>query len=510
MGALAAGLILMFVVSALLRLRYPFPLEQLEGTMALGVAHVAHGLPLYTRPDFTFIPYMYSPAYFYVAAFVAKTVGTGLLALRLVSILSTLGCFAVIFALVFTETRSRFAALAGAGLYAAAYPVTHNWFDLGRVDSLYVFLVLVALLATRKLHPVLAALAWTLAFLAKQTIAPVAILMLFWNLKRPLLQRSRKQLAGLATFLFALISCNAWLDHSTHRWFSFYVYTVPGANSDLRLHAAAFFPSASLLAPFSIALVVIAAAALLTHLQWHAPRTRFYLFAGISITGICWFLAAHAGATSNTAMPAYAILAVAFGVSLARLLDQLNESSFSATRASCALLLLAVSAQLASQLYSPKLTAPTPEVQASQQMFVDWLRMFPGDVWVPAHPYEAVMAGKLSHPDDAAIHDAMRPNNSAVRASLTHAIQQAVDTESFDAIVLDRLPQDEMQASWIPLDWRAHYPVLGLVPGSSQANPFSPRPRYVLLPCRSMSLPAVHAVRILSSTTPPCPDSPSR
>lgn len=507
---LSAGLILLFIVSGLLRLHYPFPLEQLEGSMALGVARVAHGLPLYARPDFTFIAYMYSPAYFYVAGCVARLLGTGLFSLRLVSFLSTLGCFVVIAALIFTDTKSRFAALAGAGLYAAAYPVTQHWFDLGRVDSLYVLLVLLALFATRRLHPVLAALVWTLAFLAKQTIAPVALIVLCWNAKQADSKGWRSAIAGCGAFVLFSSASMAWLDRVTHGWFGYYVFTVPHANSDLRLHAAAFFPSFVVLAPFGVAVVVIAAALLFTHIHWKGSPARFYLLAGGSTLTLCWFLNAHAGATANTAMPLYAILAVGFGIALARLLGWLSALAPSHVHTGEIVLLLAVAAQLASQLYSPKLTAPLPELHTSQQQFVNWLRLFPGEVLIPAHPYEAMLAGKLAHPDEAAIHDALRPGWASVDRPLVNEIQRAIDTESLDAIVLDRSPQEETEAApWLPADWRTHYPVLGLVPGSDQVNPFSPGPRYVALPCRALGWPAAQALDLiqipLPSGPPPCP-----
>ncbi len=506
---LAWGLLLLFLITSLRRLAYPFPLEQLEGTMALAVARVAQGLPLYVRPNFQFIPYMYSPAYFYVAGCAAKLLGSGFpapgfLALRLVSLLSTLGCFAVLYTLVVTETKNRLAALAGMGLYATAYPVTQNWFDLGRVDSLYVLLVLLALLATRWLHPVLAALAWTLAVLAKQTIAPVALIVLCLDWKRP-----RRVLAGVGTFLLTSLGSAAWMNHATQGWFRYYVVTVPQANSDLHLHAAAFFPSLALLAPFGVALAVIAAALLLTNVDWHSERASFYLFASGSLLALCWFLAAHAGATANTAMPLYALLAVAFGVAFARLFAWLRGLSTLSARAGEALLLLAVCAQLASQLYSPKLSIPSPDVRVSEQQFVDWLRLFPGDIWVPTHPYEAVLAGKSAHSDEAAIHDALRPGQAAINRPLLREIRQAIDTESLDAIVLDRAPQEETDAApWLPTDWQTHYPVVGLVPGSDAAHAFFPLPRYVLLPCRALSLAAVQGVRLLSSVAnPPCPES---
>ncbi len=153
--------------------------------MLLGAERVAQGLPLYVRPNFHFIPYMYAPAYYYVSGWAVRLLGPSFLALRLISLLSTCGAFAIIYALVLVDTggsrkRRHLAAFAGAALYASAFPWTRGWFDLGRLDSFYIFLLLLALLCTRlsesRLNPVIAAVAWTLTFLAKQTIFPVALI----------------------------------------------------------------------------------------------------------------------------------------------------------------------------------------------------------------------------------------------------------------------------------------------------------------------------------------------
>ncbi|HUZ05038.1 MAG TPA: hypothetical protein VMU62_06755, partial [Acidobacteriaceae bacterium] len=219
----------------------------------------------------------------------------------------------------------------------------------------------------------------------------------------------------------------------------------------------------------------------------------------------------HAGATANTPMPVYAILAVAFGIALARLFHWLPRLSAAWSQAGLTLLLLATCTQLASQFYSPKLSIPSPEVRASQQQFVDWLRSFPGDAFVVDHPYAGVLAGKLPHADETAIHDALRPGLPAINRPLLHEIHRAVDQESFDAIVLDRMPPHKPSEArpydaWLPQDWQTHYPILGLAPGSGQASPFGPLPRYVLLSCRASELAAAKDIKILSSSASvPCP-----
>jgi hypothetical protein len=489
--------IALFLMASLGRLDYPFPLEQLEGSMLLAAERVAHGLPIYVRPNFHFIPYMYAPAYYYVSGWMVRLLGPRFLALRLVSLLSTCASMALIYLLILfdapgTGRRRHLAALAGAGLYAAAYPWTREWFDLGRLDSFYILLLLLALLCTRRLHPVLAAVAWTAAFLAKQTIFPVALVMLCVEWKRP-----RRLLLGLGAFLLLTAISVRLLDHATQDWFWFYAFTVPHANADLLLRPLVFYLPSQLIAPFGVALLLALIAWVSTRPSLSRAATRFYLLAGISLLGLCWFLQAHAGATANTPMPAYAILAAAFGISFARLDTLFALNSREAARV---FLLAAVAIPLISWVYNPHDLVPHRDLVSSQKELIAWLRAFPGDVFLLSHPYEGVMAGKQWHPDNAALHDALRPNLPEVRQPILAKIVAEVDQEKFDAIVLDGSPEQSLsQQTWLPRDTAQHYPIVGIVPGSGVSDPFGPHPAYFLLPCRERDLAIVQGWTLLET-----------
>ena len=305
LALLALVPIALFIVASLGRLAYNFPLEQLEGSMLLAAERVAHGQPIYIRPNFTFIPYMYAPAYYYVSGWAVRLLGPRFLALRLVSLLSTCASMAVIYLFVFldapgTRARRHLAALAGAALYVAAYPWTREWFDLGRLDAFYILLLLLALLSTRYLHPIIAAAVWTLAFLAKQTIFPVALVMLCVDWKRP-----RRLLLGVGSFLLMTAISSRLLDHATDGWFWFYAFTVPHANADLWLRPAVFYISSQLVAPFGVALLIIAMACV-----WTRPssgrRENALLPDGRGIP--IWTLLVSAGARGRYRQYAHACL----------------------------------------------------------------------------------------------------------------------------------------------------------------------------------------------------------
>jgi hypothetical protein len=143
---------------------------------------------------------------------------------------------------------------------------------------------------------------------------------------------------------------------------------------------------------------------------------------------------------------------------------------------------------------------PHRDLVTSQEELIAWLRVFPGDVFLPSNPYEGVLAGKQWHPDNAALHDALRPDlpdiNNAVRAK----IGEEVDQTKFDAIVLDGLPGDILPSqAWLPADLIQRYPIVGVVPGSDVGDPFGPHPSYFLLPCREKGLAVAHGWKLLES-----------
>lgn len=512
--------ILLFLIAGIRRLHYPYLLEQLEGPMLLAAERVAHGLPIYMRPNFTFIPYMYAPAYYYVSGWMVRWLGASFFPLRLLSLLSTCGSFTVIYFFVLFETtgtlrRRHLASLAAAALYAAMYPWTREWFDLARLDSFYILLLLLALLCTRRLHPVLAAAAWTLAFLAKQTILPLGLLMLCWDWKRP-----RRMLLGTGSFLLMAGTATRLLDHTTHGWFWFYAFTVPHANADLLVRPLVFFLPSQVLAPFGIALLV-------TALAWGrtsnglrgktidanaAPVKNFYMLAGFSTLALCWFLQGHAGATNNTVMPFYAVFAVIFGISFWRLDAWLAQKT--GREPARILLLAAVGLQLISWVYNPHDMVAQPALVTSHDALATWMRSLPGDVFFPASPYEAVRAGKNWHPDIPALHDALRLGDPQINRPLLAEIKAIIDREQFDAIVLDGAPPQVLRGQpWLPADLMDHYPVVGLVPGGDVGDPFAPHPVYFMLPCREQSRAIAEGWALIETRGQlPCPltDTPRR
>src|SRR6267143_1685706 len=89
--------ILAYLFVALARMGYPFELEWMEGGMVDHVRRVLLGLPIYAKPSIEFVSFLYPPLYYEAAAVFSKVLGPGFLPLRLLSFLSSVGVFVLIF-----------------------------------------------------------------------------------------------------------------------------------------------------------------------------------------------------------------------------------------------------------------------------------------------------------------------------------------------------------------------------------------------------------------------------
>ena len=106
LGAASVYLIALLAYTALFRIGFPYELEWLEGWTVDSTRRVLEGKSLFPEPSVEFVPYIYTPLYTYAAAGLAKIVGIGFLAPRLLSVLCAVGCLVLTYVLVRRETSS--------------------------------------------------------------------------------------------------------------------------------------------------------------------------------------------------------------------------------------------------------------------------------------------------------------------------------------------------------------------------------------------------------------------
>jgi hypothetical protein len=474
-GALTLLFAGLFLWAAVKRMLYPFEVEWIESGILVSVLRIVHGQGLYVAPTLDYVPYLYTPFYLYVAAAVTKAVGAaghGYLGMRLVSTLSTLGSCCAIYALVKTETPRRLAAIAAVGLYLASYPAVGGFFDIGRVDSLFVFLLLVALLLQRRGYPVMAALVWVLVFQTKQTVLPLAFLILLAEWPRP-----KRMISAMLTFGIVVGASVVWMNHATHGWYDFYIFGVV-RGLPLVLRQAVLFVPLMLLGPTVAAWVLIVAAVVTTRMK--LDRAMFYLFVSFALFAGIWFVESHRGASLNAVMPVYAWTAVLFGVAVAKLLD----ASVTQPRLQLAVL-FGVALQLVTMIYNPGRFVPPADAVQRSQAFVARVRALPGDVYVLNHSYDAVLAGKQPHAEGEALGAVLDAKLGKTSADLQSQLDMAMASHRYSAVVVDAL--ETKNTNW---GFEKTYP-LQISTGLSNYRYLTSEPQWFLLPCDSVEMKTV-------------------
>jgi len=315
-GALfiAIGYVGLYLSIALLRVTYPFDLEWMEGGSVEHVRRVLTGRPIYLAPSLEFIPYPYPPLYYYVSAAVAQILGVTPTSLRLVSIVSSLASFVAIYLLVKRETGNRYAAGLAAGLFAATFRIGGAWFDIARVDSLFLALFLSGLYLirahTKHTMLVCAGLLFSLAILTKQTAlvmtGPVILCLAMTDVRRALILIGVVGLvAGGGTLA---------LDYLSDGWYTYYIFELP-AQFAARLvrPRLVFFWTDDILSPLTIA-CGLAAIGLASMLSTSKSRGGFYLVVTAGMLLAAWLPRLQSGGYDNTLMPAFAGISILFGI----------------------------------------------------------------------------------------------------------------------------------------------------------------------------------------------------
>jgi hypothetical protein len=425
--AAAAAFLGMYVVVALLRMRYPFELEWMEGGVVDHVRWILSGRPLYGPPSLDFVPYMYTPLYFYLGALVSKVTGAGFAPLRGLSLAASLGCFAMLFLLIRRETGSGFSGFVGAGLFAATYPLSGYWFDIARPDSLLLLLVLSVVYVVR-LHPqplpllLGGALAWV-AFLAKQSAAPLLAAVPL----AAVVNYGRRSLFLIGGALISFLAGNWLLDRAYHGWFSYYVIDLPRGTMVSQWRVVGFWVSELL--PSLFIAVLIAALWLGRELaRGDRARGRFYLAIVLGMVGGSWLVRVHSATYYNALIPAHAALAMLCGLALGW--------AGRSTRRRVGLYAMCL-VQFALLAYNPARLLPSARDAEAGRAMVATLAAIEGEVYLQEHGYLAALAGKRTYAHGLAMRDVHRGDAGPASQELHAEVQRAIEERRFAAWVLD-------------------------------------------------------------------------
>jgi len=278
----------------------------------------------------------------------------------------------------------------------------------------------------------------------------------------------------------------AWLTYATGGWYRYYIFGMVGGFGYDRQNVLGFFSSDLFVC--GIALLIALTALLLERTNWRetirTPAFCFYLLGTVGMVVFTGYIRAHRGANTNTLIPAYAWIAVLFGVALGRLYKRFDASRSSMARVVLAVLMLAAIAQIVLLRYSLDDAIPGSDEVAVRDAFETTLRGIPGDVLVLSHPEDARMAGKTEYASSEATGAVIDAHSQQNGDRLMAQYAALIHSGRLSAVVLDWPAEHYLQEarSWAPKDLLAHYPLRVDAVGGD-ARRFSSEPKYIYLPC---------------------------
>ena len=384
-----------YLYVAFRRITYPYDLDFIEDNMLMQAIQVSLGKPVYVPPNADFVPQVYMPLYTALSGWIFKVITPSYLPLRLISFSATILTAIMIFSISRRISNNSGIACCAAGLFLAGYRTTGGWYDLARVDALYVMLTLsgTSLLVYGKENRFklpFVGFILALAFLTKQNglfFAFVVTVYLAFT-------AGWQVLTFAISFTLVSVIPVLYLNQVSQGWFSIYVFKIAYL-SPIDFHRVAttlkddlFGSMIGLTIPFIIAVVSLiwherGKSALIEPWNWFIGAALF-----ISIAG-----RASVGGNRNNFMPAYTFLCIA--PALAARETRLWRDRWQVHARSGLFLLIIIQFVLTSLI--PKYPVgfiPTSSMKIAGDRLIQHIASVHGPVLVLMHPYYALLAGK--------------------------------------------------------------------------------------------------------------------
>ena len=432
--SLALYFLASYGVVGALRLTSPLELEWMEGGAVLHVHQLLQGRALYPPPSIEFTPFTYPPLYFWLSAALVPILGDGFLPLRAVSFISSWIVIVLLYLLTVHETGMRRAGLLTAGFFASTYSLSGYWFDIARIDSLFLAFFLGAVFlhrcSTSRVGLVSAALLYLFAALTKQ----VAVIMALPLIIGEILYGDRRRgliLLALVSIGGALLAITLWI--STDGWASFYLFQSPRLRWRQFVSLQSFL--SFLLVDIGITFIPLLLAVVLA--QWQrrhgsSPRTASTwfipaLFFGL-VGGACMGRIERINYL-NTLMPLHVAAAIISGL----IISQLSNVRSRAFAYGSFLLGL----QFLVGAYNPFMAVPEEWREEESKLFREELGALQGPILWTDHPLLLEESGIQASAHTIGISDALLGDKGEIASALRTAIEEAIRSHHYSHIILD-------------------------------------------------------------------------
>ncbi|MBI1877610.1 MAG: glycosyltransferase family 39 protein, partial [Chloroflexi bacterium] len=410
---------------------YPYDLDFIEDGLLLTSLRLANNQPVFIPPNADFVPHVYMPLYIWLGGLLFKVTGPSFIPLRLLSLAAIVSICGLIYWIARRESGQPWLGLVCAGLFLGGYRIDGFWYELARVDSLFVALALAGLTlgvyaADSNWGMIGAALGLVLAFLTKQTGLLLGVGLTLYLL---LMRGRRAWWFGLSFGLLTLIPVIA-LNTLTQGWFLYYTFHIAGINPIEARRIFDFF-TGELFGLMGGLSVMAASAALLglRRVGWRIFREQPWLVwigAAVFISGMS---RASVGGNLNDRLPAYTFLCLAPAI----LTHELQMASKPPSRWQISIIPLLILIQFALGGYNPLHHIPTPAMRQGGDHLIEKIATYQGEVLVLMHPYYTLLAGKAPSAQLAAMWHARERANLPLPPDFVARLKQ----HYYSAIISD-------------------------------------------------------------------------
>lgn len=422
-------LILLYLYVALSRLFYPYELEWTEGGMFDVSYRILHRLPIYIKPTIDYVPLMYPPGFYLLGSFLIILFGEHLWSLRLISFISSIISGILIFEVIRKITKSPFFSFLGASIFFGAFKITGFWYDLARVDSLFIMLVLLSLYLLvcweNALSIIASSLVLSFAFFTKQSgifFITATIIWLFFFLRK-----------RLPLFLLILIpmclSITLILDHLSDGWYLYWVYKLPKYQPLLKHKLILFFKSDILkglpvLCGMGIIWIFLF---ILKRKRDNLFNSKFLIFLFLLSSFIVSLLGRGIeGGVENAIIPFVAISSIVTGIAIPNFPKKLRLFIYGI-----------VIFQFIIFFYNPAANIPSKMDRACGDKFLKILSSINGDVFLPYHGFYLIKAHKKPCAYTMGLFDVLKDkdNGRAIMDNWTALLKERLEKKGYAAII---------------------------------------------------------------------------
>jgi hypothetical protein len=268
------------------------------------------------------------------------------------------------------------------------------------------------------------------------------------------------------------------LNYSSNGWFAYYIFNLPKQH-DLIKSVFISFWTIDLIKPLSISIIFILIYLIRDNYRIDEWKGKgFYIAMLIGMVGAGFLSRLHSGGYNNVLLPTYAAISILLGLSMDYLFNKVNELPGN-IKLSLSFLYIAIIFQFLMLSYDPRKQIPNKMDREAGEEFIQFIKQKAGEVFIPAHGYLTILAGKKTYAQSMAIMDVLRGQSETPKQLIKTEIEDAIKNQRFSAIIIDDngeylpgLGKYYLNAGDVFAKDNVFYPVTGMVT----------RPKWVFIP----------------------------